>query len=64
VLVDSSGRRPGRAPGWLRQALREQGYAVRRGETFPGLHADWLRIAVRDAETSTAFVAAVERCVG
>ena len=63
VLLDSSHLRPGRTPGWLRLALRDQGYAVRRGETFPGLHADWLRVAVRDAETSAAFVAAVERCL-
>ena len=63
VLVDSSGLRPGQPPGWLRLALRDQGYAVRRGETFPGLHGDWLRVAVRDAETSEAFVAAVERCL-
>jgi len=63
VLVDSSDLRPGRRPGWLRLALREQGYAVRRGETFPGLHADWLRVAVRDAETSAAFAAAVGRCL-
>ncbi|MGI3781898.1 MAG: aminotransferase class I/II-fold pyridoxal phosphate-dependent enzyme, partial [Janthinobacterium lividum] len=65
VLVDSSSLRPatGSRAGWLRLALRDQGYAVRRGETFPGLHADWLRIAVRDAGTSAAFVAAVERCL-
>ncbi|HEY0239835.1 MAG TPA: cobyrinate a,c-diamide synthase [Friedmanniella sp.] len=63
VLVDSSRLRAGRRPGWLRLALRDQGFAVRRGETFPGLHADWLRVAVRDVGTSTAFVAAVERCL-
>ena len=69
LLLDSSGLRPAHGsataarPGWLRLALRDQGWAVRRGETFPGLHADWLRVAVRDAETSTAFVAAVERCL-
>ena len=33
----------------LRLALREQGIAVRRGDTFPGLDPDWLRIAVRPA---------------
>ncbi len=63
VLVDSSALRPDRRRGWLRLALREQGYAVRRGETFPGLHADWVRIAVRDTETSAAFAAAVGRCL-
>ncbi|MFC4000540.1 Rv2231c family pyridoxal phosphate-dependent protein CobC [Prauserella oleivorans] len=31
----------------VRLALREAGYAVRRGDTFPGLGPDWLRIAVR-----------------
>ena len=64
VLLDSSrpASRPAR-PAGCALALRDQGCAVRRGETFPGLHADWLRVAVRDAETSTAFVAAVERCL-
>lgn len=32
----------------LRALLRQRGYAVRRGDTFPGLGPDWLRIAVRD----------------
>jgi histidinol-phosphate aminotransferase len=27
--------------------LRDRGIAVRRGDTFPGLGPDWLRIAVR-----------------
>lgn len=31
----------------VRLALREQGIAVRRGGTFPGLTPNWLRIAVR-----------------
>ena len=30
----------------VRQRLRERGIAVRRGDTFPGLGQDWLRIAV------------------
>jgi histidinol-phosphate aminotransferase len=48
-----------RVPGGerVRAALRERGFAVRRGETFPGLGPDWLRIAVRDTATSDAFVA-------
>jgi histidinol-phosphate aminotransferase len=41
----------------VRLHLRERGWAVRRGDTFPGLGADWLRIAVRDTATSDAFVA-------
>jgi histidinol-phosphate aminotransferase len=40
----------------VRLELRERGYAVRRGDTFPGLGADWLRIAVRDTATTDAFV--------
>jgi histidinol-phosphate aminotransferase len=40
----------------IRSELRERGYAVRRGDTFPGLGADWLRIAVRDTATTDAFV--------
>lgn len=40
----------------VRLELRERGFAVRRGDTFPGLGADWLRIAVRDTATTDAFV--------
>jgi histidinol-phosphate aminotransferase len=43
----------------VRQALRERGWAVRRGDTFPGLTTDHLRIAVRDPATSRAFAAAL-----
>jgi histidinol-phosphate/aromatic aminotransferase/cobyric acid decarboxylase-like protein len=39
----------------VRAALRDQGWAVRRGDTFPGLDADHLRVAVRDPATSLAF---------
>lgn len=41
----------------VREALRACGYAVRRCDTFPGLGPDWLRVAVRDEATATAFVA-------
>jgi histidinol-phosphate aminotransferase len=34
----------------LRERLRERGYAVRRGDTFPGLGPDWIRVAARDPE--------------
>jgi histidinol-phosphate aminotransferase len=41
----------------VRQALRDRGWAVRRGDTFPGLDPDHLRVAVRDPRTSRAFAA-------
>jgi histidinol-phosphate aminotransferase len=58
-------RVPG-APGGMgvRAALRERGYAVRRGDTFPGLGPDWLRVAVRDAATGDAFAADLKAVVG
>jgi histidinol-phosphate aminotransferase len=43
----------------VRQELRERGWAVRRGDTFPGLTVDHLRVAVRDPGTSRAFAAAL-----
>ncbi|GLU47913.1 Rv2231c family pyridoxal phosphate-dependent protein CobC [Nocardiopsis ansamitocini] len=46
VLVNASG-----ADG-LRRRLRDEGVAVRRGDTFPGLGPDYVRIAVRDFETN------------
>ncbi|MGW6282134.1 Rv2231c family pyridoxal phosphate-dependent protein CobC [Kribbella sp. NPDC055071] len=39
----------------LRESLRERGFAVRRGETFPGLGPDWLRIAVRPDDVTDGF---------
>jgi cobyrinic acid a,c-diamide synthase len=59
VLVDTAPLRAGREPGWVRLALRQRGFAVRRGDTFPGLGPDWIRIAVRDAETSLRLVEAL-----
>lgn len=47
----------------IRLALRERGYAVRRGDTFPGLGPDWLRVAVRDAATSDAFADTLDEVV-
>ncbi|MFD7447999.1 Rv2231c family pyridoxal phosphate-dependent protein CobC [Kitasatospora sp. NPDC059827] len=51
-------RLPGAAA--VRARLRELGFAVRRGDTFPGLGEDWLRIAVRDEETTDRFLNALE----
>ncbi|GAA4742852.1 hypothetical protein GCM10023328_25360 [Modestobacter marinus] len=50
-----------RVPGGarVRERLRERGWAVRRGDTFPGLTGDHLRVAVRDPGTSRAFAAAL-----
>ncbi len=44
-------------PG-TREALRGKGFAVRRGDTFPGLGDDWVRIAVRDGDTAAALTRA------
>ncbi|HEX5906838.1 MAG TPA: Rv2231c family pyridoxal phosphate-dependent protein CobC, partial [Propionibacteriaceae bacterium] len=63
VLVDTGGVRRDREPGWIRLALRDHGFAVRRGETFPGLGPDWIRIAVREPETTDQLVAALRRLV-
>ncbi|SDF60699.1 Rv2231c family pyridoxal phosphate-dependent protein CobC [Klenkia brasiliensis] len=50
-----------RVPGAeaVRLRLRGAGFAVRRGDTFPGLDPDHLRVAVRDPATSAAFAAAL-----
>jgi histidinol-phosphate aminotransferase len=43
----------------IRARLLHRGFAVRRGETFPGLGPGWIRVAVRDAKTSDRFVTAL-----
>ncbi|MGW2699759.1 Rv2231c family pyridoxal phosphate-dependent protein CobC [Streptomyces sp. NPDC001340] len=48
----------------VRRRLRELGYAVRRGDTFPGLDSDWIRMAVRDRATVNGFLAGLERALG
>jgi cobyrinic acid a,c-diamide synthase len=57
---------PSRAPFVLVKAgegvharLREQGIAVRRADTFPGLGPDWVRVAVRPPETARKLLAAL-----
>jgi histidinol-phosphate aminotransferase len=55
-----------RTPGadQVRLELRRRGYAVRRGDTFPGLGPDWLRVAVRDTATTDAFITTLTDVLG
>ena len=55
VLVDTSSI----ATGSLREPLAAAGFALRRGETFPGLGPTWLRIAVRTPEVHQALADAI-----
>jgi histidinol-phosphate aminotransferase len=48
----------------VRTRLHACGFAVRRGETFPGLAPGWIRVAVRDAETSDRFALALREVTG
>ncbi|WP_409331096.1 Rv2231c family pyridoxal phosphate-dependent protein CobC [Trujillonella humicola] len=48
----------------VRAQLRDRGWAVRRGDTFPGLDADHLRVAVRDPGTSRAFAGDLAAILG
>ena len=43
----------------VRTRLRECGFAVRSGDTFPEFGSDWLCIAVRDRATTDAFIDAL-----
>ncbi|OIJ87200.1 Rv2231c family pyridoxal phosphate-dependent protein CobC [Streptomyces colonosanans] len=45
----------------VRRHLRDLGFAVRRGDTFPGLDEEWLRLAVRDRATVNRFLQALDR---
>ncbi|MGV9499237.1 Rv2231c family pyridoxal phosphate-dependent protein CobC [Streptomyces sp. NPDC003642] len=47
----------------VRHRLRDLGYAVRRGDTFPGLDEEWLRLAVRDRATVDGFLRALEKAL-
>lgn len=55
VLVDTAAA----GPTSVREALAASGFAVRRGETFPGLGPTWIRVAVRDRQTSAALASAL-----
>jgi histidinol-phosphate aminotransferase len=67
LLLHVSGRTGVRAeaPGAdgpkVRERLRGAGFAVRRGDTFPGLGPDWIRVAVRDRAINDRFAAALGR---
>ncbi|MFI0264512.1 Rv2231c family pyridoxal phosphate-dependent protein CobC [Streptomyces sp. NPDC017056] len=47
----------------VRTRLRALGFAVRRGDTFPGLGPGWLRLAVRDRATTDRFAEALEKAL-
>ncbi|MDT0432101.1 MULTISPECIES: Rv2231c family pyridoxal phosphate-dependent protein CobC [Streptomyces] len=44
----------------VRERLRSLGFAARRGDTFPGLGREWLRLAVRDRATTNRFLQALD----
>ncbi|MFD5876811.1 Rv2231c family pyridoxal phosphate-dependent protein CobC [Streptomyces sp. NPDC060322] len=44
----------------VRHLLRSRGFAARRGDTFPGLGNEWLRLAVRDRVTTNRFLQALD----
>jgi histidinol-phosphate aminotransferase len=52
-------RLPDGRGGSVRAALREAGIAVRRGDTFPGLGPDHVRVAVREATAVEQLTAAL-----
>ncbi|GFG68421.1 hypothetical protein MSEN_01410 [Mycolicibacter senuensis] len=45
-------------------ALRDNGIAVRRADTFPGLDESWVRIAVRPPELTDRLLAALDQVLG
>jgi histidinol-phosphate aminotransferase len=47
----------------VRTRLHSRGFAVRRGETFPGLAPGWIRVAVRDLATSDRFAVALSEVI-
>jgi histidinol-phosphate aminotransferase len=48
----------------VRVRLHGCGFAVRRGETFPGLAPGWIRVAVRDSATADRFALALGEVTG
>ena len=61
VLVDTAGWLTDPRPDAVRHELAAAGFAVRRGETFPGLGPSWIRMAVRDRATSASLGTALAR---
>jgi cobyrinic acid a,c-diamide synthase len=57
LLVDTSPC----GPESVRTRLAALGFAVRRGESFPGLGPTWIRVRVPDPKVADAFVAALGR---
>ncbi|WP_329313145.1 Rv2231c family pyridoxal phosphate-dependent protein CobC [Streptomyces sp. NBC_01278] len=47
----------------VRVRLRALGFAVRRGDTFPGLDHSWLRLAVRDRVTTGRLLQALDHAL-
>ena len=59
VLVVDNLAKQFHTPDGPLKAVEDVSFAVRRGDTFPGLGQDWIRIAVRDRATNERFVAAL-----
>ncbi|MEU3373053.1 Rv2231c family pyridoxal phosphate-dependent protein CobC [Streptomyces sp. NPDC006660] len=47
----------------VRERLRGLGFAARRGDTFPGLGPQWLRLAVRDRTTTNHFLQSLDQAL-
>ncbi|MEV6553487.1 Rv2231c family pyridoxal phosphate-dependent protein CobC [Streptomyces sp. NPDC051597] len=47
----------------VRARLRGLGFLARRGDTFPGLGPEWLRLAVRDRATTNRFLQALDQAL-
>ncbi|MEL6052334.1 Rv2231c family pyridoxal phosphate-dependent protein CobC [Corynebacterium rouxii] len=57
-------RPPSMQPEELRMALKAQGIAVRRCDTFPGLDFSYWRLAVRPQDQVQRLVAAIDTIIG
>lgn len=53
-----------RGPEGLRETLRTHRIAVRRGDTFPGLGPEWVRIAVREPAVTEVLLTALAEILG